>query len=322
MLFNFQLRPLSEVTPWVYQGHLYLHWFGLTEGWYWLHVNEKDEIFRYSPELLSYWQQEYLDEPRHLPYADYYVVRFWQDLLDILPRILEPLPPRLAQLLATEEQVNQWQERIRQWETLFEPSEEEEETEEEEQSGREIWDTYLQASSWWYDRQLDTHPLIAGPRLWFWNNDQHIHACWDNREQDIDTIPAWTAQKGQIHLTRAQFLDEVQAFHGLLFAEMASRIQEMKATYQPGRTDRAPMPDAFSANRSIYAPLPQKGEDPEERFWPYPDIALDLAKLEKEQLTRFQRLASSFGRVSSGEEIQVNAVFNAMTKMDRFAGLS
>lgn len=328
MLFNFQLCALTEVTPWVYQGQLYLRWFGLTEGWYWLRVNESDEIFRYSPELLASWQEEYPGESTLLPYADYYVVRFWEDLLEILPLILEPLPPGLAQMLETEDQVNQWQERVRQWETLFEPNEEkeEEETEEEEKAGREIWDTYLQASSWWYDRMLSTSPLIAGPNLWFWNNGLYIYACWDNRQQCINNIAAWSAQKGQIQLTCAQFLDEVQAFHTRLFAEMANRIQEMKDTYQPELTDRAPMPAAFSAKRAgsqkIYAPLPEKGEDPEERFWPHPDIALDIAELEEEQQTRFQWLASSLGRISSSKAINVNAVFDAMTKMDRFAGLS
>lgn len=332
MLFNFQLRALSEVTPWVYEGRLYLQWFGLTEGWYWLQVNESDEIFRYSQELLDYWQEEYLEEPRFLPYADYYVVRFWKDLLDILPRILEPLPLRLVHMLETAEQVNQWLERVEQWQKLFEPiedeeeGEEEEETEEEKRAGREMWDTYMQASSWWYDRLLNTMPVLAGPKLWFWNNGLHITACWDNRQQSIDRIPAWSAQKGQIQLTCSQFLEEVQFFHDHLFAEMANRIQEMKDTYQPELTDRAYEPAAFVAARNgskkLYAPRPQKDADPEERFWPHPDIAVNLASLEEEQQERFQWLASSLERVSTNEAINSDAVLDAMAKMDRFAGLS
>jgi hypothetical protein len=332
MLFNFQLRELSEVTPWVYEGQRYLQWFGLTEGWYWLQVNERDEIFRYGPELLAYWQEEYLGgKPLFLPYADYYVVRFWKDLLDMLPRILEPLPPRLAQLLETEAQVNQWLERVEQWQKLFEANEEEEgeeeeETEEGKKAGREMWDTYMQASSWWYDRILSTMPVIAGPNLWFWNTGLHISACWDNRQQRIDTLPAWSAQKGQIQLTCTQFLEEVQAFHDRLFAEMARRLQKLRDTYQPERTDRAPEPAVFAAARDgskkIYAPRPQKNADSEERFWPHPDVAVNLARLEEEQQERFQWLASSLERVSTNEAINSDAVFNAMAKMDRFAGLS
>lgn len=203
---------------------------------------------------------------------------------------------------------------------------EEEETEEEQRAGREMWDTYLQASSWWSDQMLDTFPLTAGPCLWFWSDGRHVHACWDNRELRINNIPAWTAQKGQIQWIWAHFLDEVQAFHTRFFAEMANRIQEIKETYQPEFTDRAPVPAAFAAARAgsqaIYAPLPQKGADPEERFWPHPDIALDLAELEEQQRMRFQQLASSLERVSSSEAIDVDAIFNAMAKMDKFAGLS
>ncbi len=326
------MRSLSEVTPWVYQGQRYLNWFGLTEGLYWLRVNESDEIFRYSPELLAYWQEEYPGERALLPYADYYVVRLWEDLLDILPRILEPLPPTFAHMLETEEQVDQWLERVEQWQTLFEANEEkegeeeEEETEEEEKAGREMWDTYMQATGWWDDRRLNTMPVIAGPHLWFWNNGQHIHACWDNRQQCIDNIAAWTAQKGLIQLTRAQFLDEVQAFHARLFAEMANRIQEMKETYQPERTDRAREPAAFAAARAgakkLYAPRPEKDADPEKRFWPHPDVAVHLTRLEEEQQERFRWLASSLERVSTNESIHSDAVFNAMAKMDRFSGLS
>lgn len=196
--------------------------------------------------------------------------------------------------------MNPWLERVKQWETVFEATDEEEddETEEERKAGREMWDPSMQASSWWYDRQCSTSPLTARPRLWFWNTGLSIHACGDNRQQRINHISAWTEHKGHLQLTRAQFLDEVQAFHDRLLAEMASRIQERKDTDQPERTDRAPEPAAFAAARAgskkRSAPLPQRGVDPEERFWPHPDIAVNLAKLEEEQQERFPWLASSW----------------------------
>lgn len=118
----------------------------------------------------------------------------------------------------------------------------------------------------------------------------------------------------------------MQTFHDRFFAEMASRIQEIKDTYHPERTNRAPEPAAFAAARAgskkLYAPRPQKDADPEERFWPHPDIAVNLARLEEEQQERFQWLASSLARVSTDEAIDVDKVLSAMEKMDRFAGLS
>jgi hypothetical protein len=225
--------------------------------------------------------------------------------------------------------VNQWLERVEQWQTVFKANEEVdedgEESEEEQQAGREMWETSMQTSSWWFDRMLNTMPVKVGSHLWFWNDGLHISACWDNRQQRIDALPAWSAQKGQIQLTHAQFLEEVRAFHNRFFAAMANRIQEVKDTYHPERTERAPEPIAFIAARAglkkLYAPLPQKGADPHKRFWPHPDIAVNLARIEEEQQERFQWLASSLKRVSTGEAIDVDAVFSAMEQMDRFVGL-
>jgi hypothetical protein len=330
MLFNFQLRALADIIPWGYRNtnphadpltpfqavgrqptseiisrfadsykQPYVGWFGLTDGWYWLQMNENDEFFRYSKDLLTHWQERYPAEPTSapwqksypsesppLPYADYYVVRLWEDILELLPPILEPLPPKFAQLLETEEQVSRWQKRVRQWETLFETNEEEEEeeTEEEEKAGREMWDTYIHASSWWYDRKLSIHPLTEGPSLWFWNDGHYIHGFWDNSQRWIKNIPAWETQRGQIQLVYAQFLDEVASFHTRLFNAMEERIQEAK------------------------------------RSWPRPDVALDFDKLEKEQQDRSQWLDQALEQAASRSATDWNAVGDAMRTVDRLSG--
>ncbi|HEY3993091.1 MAG TPA: DUF5984 family protein [Ktedonobacteraceae bacterium] len=317
MLFNFQLRPLSDVTPWVYSEQLYLQWFGLTEGCYWLQMNDKDEFFRYSADLLVYWQENYPTEPVRPPYADYYVVRFWEDLLEeILPVILEPLHPRLAHMLGTDE-LHRWQKRIKHWETLFEADDDNDNNE----SDMEIWDTYMQATSWWYDRQLSAHPLLAPPRLWFWNDGHSIHAFWDNSQRDIDDIPAWTAQRGRIQLTNPQFLDEVHSFHTRFLATMEERIQEAKSTSMLTRQSRAQSPflQPKPEGQKIYAPHPQKGADPARRFWPHPDIAINFDRLAEEQHHRTQLLAQSLERTVSRSATDWEAVFEAMGKMDDFS---
>ena len=90
MLFNFQLRSLEQVLPWQSQGQSYLHWFGLTDGWYWLHLGEV-EHFRYTDAIMAVWR-ETTDDVAVLPYVDYQVVRLWEDIQEILPHILEPIP--------------------------------------------------------------------------------------------------------------------------------------------------------------------------------------------------------------------------------------
>ncbi len=82
-LFNFQLRAFADIMPFNDHEEPFLHWFGLTDGWYWLQMNENDEFFRYSTDLLAHWEKNYPEDPTLLPYADYYVVRLWEDILEI-----------------------------------------------------------------------------------------------------------------------------------------------------------------------------------------------------------------------------------------------
>lgn len=54
MLFNFWLRPLADVAPWVSENEQRLHWFGLTDGCYWLDVG-KDTLFQYTDAISHHW---------------------------------------------------------------------------------------------------------------------------------------------------------------------------------------------------------------------------------------------------------------------------
>jgi len=78
--FRFELRPLADVTPWG-RG---LHWFGLTQGWYWIST-DAGEMLRYTGEAVRRWELE-------RPYPGYYVVRLWEDLLVLRWALEEPVP--------------------------------------------------------------------------------------------------------------------------------------------------------------------------------------------------------------------------------------
>ncbi|WSK39909.1 DUF5984 family protein [Micromonospora maris] len=69
-----------------------LHWFGLTDGWYWIDLNGH-ELLRYSDHTMRHL---HADGYEGMPYVDYYVVRLWEDLLQALPAVLEPVPADLV----------------------------------------------------------------------------------------------------------------------------------------------------------------------------------------------------------------------------------
>jgi hypothetical protein len=95
-LFEFVLRPIEQVAPWGAPGEENLHWFGLTDGWYWMNVGEV-QLMRYSQRLIDAIPE--WNPP--LPYVDYQVDRLYDDLLSILPAIVDPIPPDIADFVRT-----------------------------------------------------------------------------------------------------------------------------------------------------------------------------------------------------------------------------
>lgn len=96
MRIPFELVSLDEVALWGERPTL--HWFGLTQGWYGLEVGGV-ELLRYTEPTLGLTRANPAAEP---PWPDYYVVRLWEDLLEVLPSALEPVPDDLARFFAAE----------------------------------------------------------------------------------------------------------------------------------------------------------------------------------------------------------------------------
>jgi hypothetical protein len=94
--FCFELAPLERVMVWgADRGERRLHWFGLTDGYYWVELNGW-EFYRYDDRTLSLWAADGHNPPR--PYVDYPVVRLWEDLLEIVPEVLVPVPDDLREV--------------------------------------------------------------------------------------------------------------------------------------------------------------------------------------------------------------------------------
>lgn len=87
--FRFELRPLAEVAPWG-GDQPSLSWYSLTDGRYWIELGDV-ELLRYVPE-----------EGEVRPYVDYYVVRLWEDLLQLFPAAIEDVPMDLVDVLRTD----------------------------------------------------------------------------------------------------------------------------------------------------------------------------------------------------------------------------
>src|SRR5579859_7159381 len=87
--FHFALRPVEAIEPWGGERRPYLSWFGLSDGWYGLELSGQ-ELFSVAREVA----------PGERPYVGYQVVRFWEDLLEIVPHVLTAVPADVASHLA------------------------------------------------------------------------------------------------------------------------------------------------------------------------------------------------------------------------------
>lgn len=211
MLFNFHLKPIKDVSPFGDENRWSLHWYGLTDAWYWLRVGD-EELFRYHDAWIEKWKAA--GDIWDYPYVDYHVVRLWEDIQDILPSVLEPIPEVIrrrcdpGQLLVQDEA---W---FDQHDDL---------------------DTCSAVNKWLSYRQLDAGYLVHPPQIRFWTDATTLQITWDNRDRQEKGIPIWSTQQGQFTMPLTQFIDEVRSFDERLISAMAKRVKSAKAYW--------PLPD-------------------------------------------------------------------------------
>jgi hypothetical protein len=183
------------------------------DGWFWMTVGD-GELFR--------TRERPRERPSGFAYVDYQVVRLWEDVLELLPRAIAPVPSDIAKRL----------ESIEDWLTWFagfsdrlaEPATEVDA------------DPYELAAKWATDRWLDTAYLVRGPRIFFWRTDDTMHVAWENRHRiDDDAEPIWSNAKGHVSMTIEDFVHEVRDFDDRLMAAMAERIASVQTSWpHPG----------------------------------------------------------------------------------------
>jgi hypothetical protein len=206
MLLNFTLVPIESIVPWGEPGNLSLSWFGLTDSEYWIEAGDAS-LFEYSA---------YARETGAHRYCDYQVVRLYEDILDMLPSILDQVPAHLVQYM-TGDFAQSFREKYGTWcEEHFELLDED-----------QYWQIAESANTWIGARHLDSGYLRPSMNLFIWSDATHVHLEWDNSDVHIDGEMAWTAICGQFSLTREEFLAEIESFHHRLMDQMAARVEQV-----------------------------------------------------------------------------------------------
>lgn len=150
-----------------------------------------------------------------MPYEDYQLARLWEDLLQCLPAVLDPVPDDLVQHTQDMEKWNSLRERLWAWAS--------------EKDDDEAWDLQDDALRWWSERSWDAGYLRCPPKIWLWTQGDTFHLRWDNRAVIRDGLPVWDATYGEITMPVTAFVEEVRYFHERLMAKMAERVTAVRA---------------------------------------------------------------------------------------------
>ncbi|WP_326550343.1 DUF5984 family protein [Micromonospora sp. NBC_01813] len=206
--FRFELYPLDEVSPWG-SDQPRLHWFGLTEGCYWLEVGG----------------QELLRRIRHVhphPYIDYYLARLWEDVIVLAPQVLEPVPDDLQSFIAS--QPAQWA--CDPLEFVAEPGEER--TDDGNADGHDH--PVVTAAIWHGEHYLDFGYLRNPPKLRFWRSIRsardEITVDWQH--EDDGEIGFTADPTVRLSVPTAAYLDAVHTLNHQLMAAMGQRVEVLE----------------------------------------------------------------------------------------------
>jgi len=211
MLINFTLAPINELAVWGGPGQPSLSWFGLTQGEYWIELGEST-LFEYS-------QGAWPDGLRHCQYP---VARLHEDLMGMLPSILEPVPDTLVPYLFGDGAARCWD----AWTAWCDRHAAEL------GAGHaiDLEDALLALTS---GRQHIADYVTPPARFVAWSDDEEVCFAWDNRHALLHGRPAWTAQYGEYQMPRRAFIGEMQEFHSRLMEQMAERVEQVLAGALP-----------------------------------------------------------------------------------------
>jgi hypothetical protein len=195
--FRFALRPLTEVKPWG-ESEPYLNWFGLTEGKYWIELDEKDTSLCFSA-VVGGSQEECAR--KELSYVDYYVARYWEDLGRLTQTVMQPVPDLLAEFVASDPE---------DWAPI---------------DSDEAWE----ASVWHGAHMLDLSYLREPPHISAWRRvaDDLDEVTFTWRHPTYGQPRLIAKPDGCVHMPTTSFANAVLQLNDDLMTAMRKRVVEL-----------------------------------------------------------------------------------------------
>lgn len=223
-LFDFHLVDIESAIK--QSG---LSWFWLTDGNYWMNIQE-NKLFEISQEQLSLWEKEGYSYPKTdaEKCMNYQVVRFWEDLIEILPTIVQPTPKIFHELfLKPVNKISQFADQHFDYVMELEKAHE-----------RSIkftkWGLPFEYPDFFFDyHHLSSMHINHSPHIHFWRyqngSEDDMYMVWDFSQKNDVGFSVWSAGKGIYKLPFTKFMQEVHDFHQRFMDAMAQRINIIKS---------------------------------------------------------------------------------------------
>lgn len=206
-MFGYRLKPAQDCSLPLGPGNTRdLVWFWLTDGYYWLNVGDV-QLFKTSAE----WNALH---PESHGYAEYQCARLVEDLLELLPQLMEALPPELYSFIST---VQKYEELSTALNTLYARDGD---LTPELNNACDVVGSLL-----WHGR-LNTGHFAHNARCCFYHNSGSMHVQYDFRGKTENAIPPWAAGTGMYTLPFADFITEVEDLLLRFFLHMDRQIEQ------------------------------------------------------------------------------------------------
>jgi hypothetical protein len=208
-LINFKLKHPDNIIPWGDAPDTSMHWYGLTDGEYWLDVN-KATIYEYTSEVLAG------SHANDSHYVDYQIARLLEDWTSIFDAIAEPVPDAFYAIARENNYLYRFYGAVQNWlENLPDTA----------STNTETYEHYDPAIEWIYSRTLTASHLTNDPAISFFRNNNNISIVWKADHLTEQNIPVWTAQNGELKIAYSTFIHEIEDFGNRFFNAMDTQVQ-------------------------------------------------------------------------------------------------
>ena len=215
-IFDFEFKDLK--TTITESG---LVWYFLTDGFFWLNIGDKT-LFQFSDEVIKIWEKSGYPLPTKLSEKcmSYPVVRLWEDMIDIFPTIIEPVPTEFHKLFMQPlDTIADYAEKWEKYSRL-----------QEQKIKYKKHGLPFNKPFFFDNHMLNTWYMSDSPTLYFWCYKDDMWFSWDFTDHyEIDEgtqqqVDVWTARKGIHHLPLNTFMQDFESFNDRVISEMGIRI--------------------------------------------------------------------------------------------------